>query len=92
MKHLLSILPSRCVSSATRYEVKTKGPWFGGRGNPKTVVPTPTRLASRCFARAASGGSERGARGGRTGNLATKHGERPPTFSKPDYILAIIIK
>src|SRR5271166_1969788 len=26
MKHLLSILPSRCVSSATGYEVKTKGP------------------------------------------------------------------
>ena len=37
MKHLLSILPSRCVSSATGYEVKTKGP---GRAN-----AVPERLA-----------------------------------------------
>jgi hypothetical protein len=31
MKHLFSILPSRCVSSVTGYEVKTKGPGDHGR-------------------------------------------------------------
>ena len=46
MKHLLSILPSRCVSSATGYEVKTKGP--GDRPESDAICQAkPGRLLSR---------------------------------------------
>src|SRR5271166_5493450 len=66
MKHLLSILPSRCVSSVTGYEVKTKGP--AGKTEQRKVERA--KIVLRC------------AEGRTTHQIARELGTRPSRVSK----------